>query len=63
VEPGVRLVTTPGFPVVYKAEVERAALLDLLRQKKDLNWTFLSLSALLWPASGPASSASGATSF
>jgi hypothetical protein len=47
VTPGVRLVTTPGFPVAYKAEAEKgAAFLDLLRQQKQLNWTFLSPSAL-----------------
>jgi putative NADH-flavin reductase len=47
VAPGVRLVTTPGFPVVYKAEAEKgAAFLDLLAQEKQLNWTFLSPSAL-----------------
>jgi putative NADH-flavin reductase len=47
VAPGVRLVTTPGFPVVYKAEAEKgAAFLDLLRTEKELNWTFLSPSAL-----------------
>jgi hypothetical protein len=47
VAPGVRLVTTPNFPVVYKAEAEKGgAFLDLLRQEKALNWTFLSPSAL-----------------
>jgi len=47
VAPGVRLVTTPNFPAQYKAEAEQgAALLDLLLQEKDLNWTFLSPSAL-----------------
>jgi putative NADH-flavin reductase len=47
VAPGVRLVTTPGFPVVYKAEAEKgAAFLDLLRSVMELNWTFLSPSAL-----------------
>jgi uncharacterized protein len=47
VAPGVRLVTTPGFPVAYKAEAEKgAAFLDLLRAEKELNWTFLSPSAL-----------------
>jgi putative NADH-flavin reductase len=45
--PGVRLVTTPGFPAAYKAEAEKgAAFLDLLLQEKELNWTFLSPSAL-----------------
>jgi putative NADH-flavin reductase len=47
VAPGVRLVTTPGFPAAYKAEAEKGgAFLDLLRQEKELNWTFLSPSAL-----------------
>jgi putative NADH-flavin reductase len=47
VAPGVPLVTTPGFPAPYKAEAEKgAAFLDLLRQEKQLNWTFLSPSAL-----------------
>ena len=47
VAPGVRLVTTPGFPVAYKAEAEKGgAFLDLLRHEKELNWTFLSPSAL-----------------
>src|SRR5262249_45930087 len=49
VAPGVRLVTTPGFPAAYKAEAEKgAAYLELLRRKKDLNWTFLSPSALFF---------------
>ncbi len=48
VAPGVRLVTTPGFPAQYKAEAEKgAAFLDRLRQEKDLNWTFLSPSAMI----------------
>jgi putative NADH-flavin reductase len=47
VAPGVRLVTRAGFPVAYKAEAENgAAFLDLLRAEKELNWTFLSPSAL-----------------
>jgi putative NADH-flavin reductase len=47
VAPGVRLVTTPGFPVAYKAEAEKgAAFLDLLADEKQLNWTFLSPQAL-----------------
>lgn len=47
VAPGVRLVTTPNFPVAYKAEAEKGgAFLDLLRAEKELNWTFLSPSAL-----------------
>jgi uncharacterized protein len=44
---GIRLVTTPGFPAAYKAEAEKGAtFLDLLRAEKELNWTFLSPSAL-----------------
>ena len=47
VAPGVRLVTTPGFPVQYKAEAEKgAAFLELLARENALNWTFLSPSAL-----------------
>ncbi|MBI5264108.1 MAG: NAD(P)-dependent oxidoreductase [Bradyrhizobium sp.] len=47
VAPGVRLVTTPNFPAEYKAEAEKGgAFLDLLRQEKELNWTFISPSAL-----------------
>lgn len=47
VAPGVALVTTPNFPVVYKAEAEKGgAFLDLLRRQTGLNWTFLSPSAL-----------------
>jgi uncharacterized protein len=48
VAPGVKLVTTPGFPAQYKAEAEKgSAFLDRLRQENDLNWTFLSPSALI----------------
>lgn len=47
VAPGVRLVTTPGFPASYKAEAEAGgAFLDRLQQEKQLNWTFISPSAL-----------------
>jgi uncharacterized protein len=47
VAPGVRLVTTPNFPPQYKAEATKGGeFLDLLRGEKDLNWTFLSPSAL-----------------
>ena len=48
VAPGVQLVTTPNFPAQYKAEAEKgAAFLDRLSQEKELNWTFLSPSALI----------------
>ena len=47
VAPGVRLVGTPTFPAQYKTEAEKgAAFLDRLRQERELNWTFLSPSAL-----------------
>ena len=47
VAPGVRLVTTPGFPAQHKAEAEKGArFLDLLVKENGLNWTFLSPSAL-----------------
>ena len=47
VAPGEKLVTTPNFPAQYKAEAEAgSAFLDLLRQEKHLNWTFISPSAL-----------------
>lgn len=47
VAPGVRLMTTPNFPVAYKAEAEKGGdFLDLLRREQGLNWTFLSPSAL-----------------
>jgi len=36
VAPGIRLVTTPGVPVVYKAEAKKGgAFLDPLRPEKD----------------------------
>jgi putative NADH-flavin reductase len=47
VAPGVALVTTPDFPAIYKEEAEKGGVfLDLLRAEPDLNWTFLSPSAL-----------------
>ena len=43
----MRLVTTPSFPPQYKAEAEKgAAFLDRLARERELNWTFLSPSAL-----------------
>jgi NAD(P)H-binding len=63
VAPGVRLVTTPNFPAQYKAEAEKGGVfLDLLRQKKQLNWTCPPRPCSS-RASGPASSGSGPTSF
>ncbi|QOY21853.1 NAD(P)-dependent oxidoreductase [Xanthomonas citri] len=48
VAPGQRLVDQPDFPPAYKAEASRGAnFLDLLRSSaNDLDWTFLSPSAL-----------------
>ena len=49
VAPGVALVTTPEFPAEYKAEALKGGdFLALLRQEKDLDWTFLSPSALFF---------------
>lgn len=47
VAPGVKLIETPEFPAIYKAEAAAGGVfLDLLRQEPRLNWTFLSPSAL-----------------
>ncbi|CAN7399913.1 NAD(P)-dependent oxidoreductase [Mesorhizobium amorphae] len=47
VAPGKRLVDTPEFPAIYKAEAQRGAdFLDTLKAIDDLDWTFLSPSAL-----------------
>ncbi|MFL6874164.1 NAD(P)-dependent oxidoreductase [Pseudomonas marginalis] len=44
---GGRVIDSEGFPAEYKAEASAgAAFLDVLRQEKDLDWTFLSPSAL-----------------
>src|SRR5580704_14134792 len=50
VAPGVRLVDTPQFPAAYKAEASKGGeFLELLRSDKDLDWTFLSPSAVIAP--------------
>ncbi len=51
VAPGVRLVDTPEFPAVYKAEaIKGGEFLDLLRTSaSDLDWTFLSPAAMFVP--------------
>jgi putative NADH-flavin reductase len=50
VAPGVALVSTPDFPEAYKAEaLAGARFLELLRAEKELDWTFLSPSAVLEP--------------
>lgn len=50
VAPGVKLFDTPEFPAVYLDEARKGgAFLDLLKQEKGLDWTFLSPSALIQP--------------
>ncbi|MCA2374778.1 NAD(P)-dependent oxidoreductase [Agrobacterium genomosp. 3 str. CIP 111-78] len=46
IAPGQRVVDLPDFPAAYKAEATKGAeFLDLLKQEKQLDWTFLSPSA------------------
>ena len=50
VAPGVKLVDTPEFPAVYLDEARKgAAYLEMLKQEKGLDWTFLSPSAIIAP--------------
>jgi len=50
VAPGVKLIDTPEFPAIYKAEASAGSLfLDLLREQPTLNWTYLSPSAVFAP--------------
>ena len=50
VAPGKRVVDLPDFPELYKAEATKGAdFLDLLRGVTDLDWTFLSPSAMFVP--------------
>jgi len=43
---GGRVIDSPGFPAEYKAEASAGAeFLGVLRQEKDLDWSFLSPSA------------------
>ncbi|MEN5230065.1 NAD(P)-dependent oxidoreductase [Brevundimonas naejangsanensis] len=47
VAPGQALINTPGFPDAYRAEAEAGGrFLETLRAEPELNWTFLSPSAL-----------------
>ena len=47
VSPGKRLVDQPDFPAAYKTEALKGAeFFDLLKGEKELDWTFLSPSAL-----------------
>jgi uncharacterized protein len=50
VESGVQLVDTPQFPDEYKPEAMAGRdFLDVLRSEQELDWTFLSPSALFVP--------------
>jgi uncharacterized protein len=45
---GKKLIDTPNFPAAYKPEAGAGGVfLDILRGEKDLDWTFLSPSALI----------------
>lgn len=45
--PGLKVIDTPDFPEIYKAEASAGGrFLDRLRQETDLDWTFLSPSAV-----------------
>lgn len=49
-EPGKRLIDSPSFPEAYKTEASAgAAFLDILRDERELDWTFLSPSAEFVP--------------
>lgn len=49
VAPGVPLITTPEFPEAYKVEAGRGGdFLSCLRRVDDIDWTFLSPSALFF---------------
>jgi putative NADH-flavin reductase len=50
VSPGLTLVNTPHFPAEYKPEaLAGAEFLSVLRRENELDWTFLSPSALFAP--------------
>ena len=50
VAPGQRLIDQPDFPAAYKAEASGGlAFLNLLKMVNDLDWTFLSPSAMFAP--------------
>jgi putative NADH-flavin reductase len=50
VAPGQLLVNQPDFPSIYKAEATQGGVfLDLLRKVTDLDWTFISPSAMFVP--------------
>lgn len=50
IAPGQRVIDLPDFPAAYKAEATKGAeFLDILKQEKQLDWTFLSPSAEFVP--------------
>ncbi|HVW55700.1 MAG TPA: NAD(P)-dependent oxidoreductase [Rhizobiaceae bacterium] len=50
VAPGKRLFETPDFPEAYKAEARAGGVfLDMLLPEKEIDWTFLSPSAVIAP--------------
>jgi len=50
VAPGVRVIDTPDFPTEYEAEATAGGVFpDALRDATDLDWTFLSPSAMFAP--------------
>jgi uncharacterized protein len=50
VAPGQKLIDSPHFPPAYKHEAQSGAdFLQILRDEKDLDWTFISPSALFVP--------------
>jgi putative NADH-flavin reductase len=50
VAPGVQLVDTPNFPVAYKPEALGGRdVLNALKNEQELDWTFLSPSAMMVP--------------
>jgi putative NADH-flavin reductase len=50
IAPGVALIDTPSFPEAYKPEAGAGRdFLNALRNEHELNWTFLSPSAMLMP--------------
>jgi hypothetical protein len=52
VKPGVRVIDTPDFPEQWKGTARATAdVLELLRNERDLQWTFLSPAAMLQPGS------------
>jgi putative NADH-flavin reductase len=51
VAPGVPLVSAPDFPEIYKAEATAGGrFLNVLREEKELDWTFLSPSIFFVPS-------------